>query len=739
MKLPLFRTFPMLTVFVSVVGLVSTIGCSSSSGGSSGGTSGTSSPEGSAVATKLGLTASTANPNNGVCTSVVMSVLTDSGASATSIGKVVSLSGFSHGSFYSDAACTNSISTYTLGSLSSETIYYRNYSQEIVTLQASASGLTAGTASVTSTLGNIQIYAKGYRTYITSSGVAFGFGDNFSGSLGVGNTTPSITVPTLIPNLGNQVLGIANSQYHACFLLSTGTVKCAGYNDYGQLGIGNTTNQTSPVAMLGLGGTVTAVATGAHHTCVLIDDGSVKCVGANSKGQLGNGNTTNQSTLVSTLSLGQSATAITAGNDFTCVILADTTVKCFGENSSGQLGNGSTTATSTPTATLSFGSSVTAIAAGDAHLCALLSDGSMKCVGGNSYGSLGNGNTTNQTSPVSVTGLGQTVSKIIAGSSHTCAQLADGNVKCFGNNLSGQLANGKTVSQSSPVSTIDLGSTITGLAAGVQHTCFVLNYNLVKCIGNGGYGSFGNAASSTGSAAHASSLLPSKTIQFAVADSSLTVDSSCKALVVNLKDQGSSFVHPSDMTLSFSDLTAMGNFYSTSDCSGSSITSTTLSAGQSSLNVYYLISTMPSQPSLSRLKVSSSVTGLGFDVLYLNVSGPVGSSLSFTTSSASSGSVGQCLSQQLQTLDANNNRSQVLTSAKTVTLNGASSGAFYSDSSCTNPITTLTFSVGANTANFYYTSPVDDSASITASGSGLSTISTKYINIGCGLGGCGGD
>jgi len=133
---------------------------------------------------------------------------------------------------------------------------------------------------------------------------------------------------------------LATGGSHTCALTTGGGVKCWGDNSYGQLGNGTTTNQTTPVDVSPLGSTATAISAGDRHTCALTTGGRRQMLGYNFYGQLGNGTTTNQTTPVDVSPLRSTATAISAGDPHTCSLTTGGGVKCWGYNGSGQLGNG---------------------------------------------------------------------------------------------------------------------------------------------------------------------------------------------------------------------------------------------------------------------------------------------------------------------------------------------------------------------------------------------------------------
>jgi alpha-tubulin suppressor-like RCC1 family protein len=235
------------------------------------------------------------------------------------------------------------------------------------------------------------------------------WGNNQYGQLGNGSTTTDF-VPVAVLGIANAVAIAAGAQ-HSCALLKDGTIRCWGMNYGGQLGSGMSTTIapfgiTTPVAVTSITNAV-AIASGESHTCAIIADSTVLCWGDNYDGQLGNGTTTSSAVPV-TVSGITTAAAIAGGRSYTCVILTDGSIRCWGRNYYGQLGNGTRTTTApallTPVTVLDVTSAV-AIGLGSEHSCAVLAGGSVRCWGLNSNGQLGDGTTTDSAVPVTVRGF----------------------------------------------------------------------------------------------------------------------------------------------------------------------------------------------------------------------------------------------------------------------------------------------------------------------------------------------
>jgi len=300
---------------------------------------------------------------------------------------------------------------------------------------------------------------------------------------------------------------VAAGDRHMCGVVSNGTATCWGSNEYGQLGTGDFANSDVPLAITGgalAGKTVTQITAGAYHSCAVISDGSVACWGYNATGQLGKGDYSDSNTPVAITGgalAGKTIVQIEAGNYHTCAVVSDGTIVCWGQGALGQLGDGSNSATASPVAITGgalAGKTVTQIAAGREHTCAVISDGTVACWGFNVKGQIGTGDFTNSNLPIAVTSgalAGETVTQIAAGTYHTCAVISDGTVACWGYNANGQLGNADFADSNVPVESTGgslTNKTVTQIATGSYHTCVVASDGTVACWGWNVYGQLGN-------------------------------------------------------------------------------------------------------------------------------------------------------------------------------------------------------------------------------------------------------
>lgn len=313
--------------------------------------------------------------------------------------------------------------------------------------------------------------------------------------------------PTMVVGQTQQftVPGVSNAadvtagDYHVCVLLQNGAVRCMGNNSAGQLGDGTITDSSTPVTVLQITQAV-GVTTGGFHSCAVLADGRVQCWGMNEVGQLGDGTTTATSTPV-TVSGITTATAVAAGYKHSCALLQSGTVKCWGDNSYGELGDGnailspqrggpSTSHSSVPVTVAGITTAVAVTASDGYHSCAVLQSGSMKCWGDNVSGQLGDGTRSTAVVPVSVVGISTAVG-VSSGDFHTCAVLGNRSVMCWGLNYSGQLGDGTGWDSNTPVLVSGI-STATAVSVGVIHTCAVLQDGTARCWGYNSNGQVGD-------------------------------------------------------------------------------------------------------------------------------------------------------------------------------------------------------------------------------------------------------
>lgn len=284
-------------------------------------------------------------------------------------------------------------------------------------------------------------------------------------------TSPSVMVST-----------VAAGSFHTCAVVAgSGGVRCWGQNWSGQLGDGTRMSRNTPVDVAGLSGVV-AIAAGEVHTCALTSDEAVKCWGENGSGELGDGTETERRTPVDVSGLSSGVVALAIGGTHTCVLMDQqhgAGVKCWGDNSVGQLGDGTTTDASVPVDVLGLEGGVRAIGLGYAHSCAVMQSGAVKCWGANAAGQLGDATNTDRSTPVDVRGLWATALAIDGGWDFTCALTDEGEgvtgARCWGANYLGQLGDGTRTENWTPSRVRNLAGPVLELAAGNDRVCVRVN------------------------------------------------------------------------------------------------------------------------------------------------------------------------------------------------------------------------------------------------------------------------
>ena len=337
--------------------------------------------------------------------------------------------------------------------------------------------LGTGRSAIAVATGTSAPPAQGHTCAILDNATVKCWGGNNVGQLGLGDILTrgdgpgemGDNLPAVDLGTGRTAVAISVASQKSCALLDDGTIKCWGSSDGGS-SPGQMGDNLARVP-LGSGRTAQAISTSRYHTCAILDDHSLKCWGPNSVGELAQGDTTVRGASDSippiNLGSGRTAVALSVGNSTsqtcqTCVLLDNCTVKCWGLNSSGQLGQGdianrgdSLSETGDGLSAIDLGSGRTAIAisASGTTACAVLDNGSLKCWGSGTSGSLGQGDTTTRgdgagemgdSLPAINLGSGRTAIAVTTGdgSPTTCARLDNHGVKCWGSNTAGKLGLG---------------------------------------------------------------------------------------------------------------------------------------------------------------------------------------------------------------------------------------------------------------------------------------------------------
>ena len=362
-----------------------------------------------------------------------------------------------------------------------------------------ASVRVASTNDPQSAIGRIAAGAD-HTCAITNDNAVWCWGSNASRQLGVSaasvSTWTSAPVRSMaLPNARIPVEVVAGS-HHTCVRASDGTVWCWGVNGFGQLGNGGGGTSAIP-QQAQLPALAAHLAAGGASTCAVLVDDSLHCWGANDVGQVGIGSTVSPQTTPQHIAMVPSTFAvrdIDIGDVHVCAASITGAMWCWGLAADGRLGSSSQSDAWLPRSTASLGGAASVVAAGQAHSCVVLQTSTLKCFGSNSSGQLGqNISTTSNDTPTAVV-FGENVDAVSAGSDFTCGLSSTGSVKCFGSNHKGQLANGTTSFTPRPEAQGVTGvgvDRVVALVAGDLHACAVISTGAVMCWGSNEYGQVG--------------------------------------------------------------------------------------------------------------------------------------------------------------------------------------------------------------------------------------------------------
>jgi len=331
---------------------------------------------------------------------------------------------------------------------------------------------------------------------VTPAGAAYCWGDNYYGQLGIGSVDLGHPMPTAVAG-GLKFRSLVAGGYHTCGVTISGAAYCWGSNYWGALGDGTLTDRAAPVAVAG-GLTFRSLTVGGGQTCGVTTSGAAYCWGENDWGEGGDGSGAAYHTTPVAVAGGLSFRSVTAGSNYTCGLTTVGVAYCWGMNTDGRLGDGSADSTTwtmpTPRPVVG-GLTFDSLDAGSVHNCGVTSSGAAYCWGADGAGALGDSAmNTFRTAPVAVRG-GLTFASVTAGSGHTCGVTTSGAAYCWGSDGSGELGDGlpKEIIALTPVAVVG-GLTFASVTAGDIHTCGVTTGGAAYCWGDDGYGELGDGS-----------------------------------------------------------------------------------------------------------------------------------------------------------------------------------------------------------------------------------------------------
>jgi len=278
---------------------------------------------------------------------------------------------------------------------------------------------------------------------------------------------------------------------YACALVDDGSLRCWGDNSCGQLGNGSFASSPVPVKVKGITNAL-VVSAGDCHTCAVLSSGAIQCWGSNARGELGDSQWTRSAVPMPVVGITNAVAVTTRGNAFTCALLADGTASCWGKEDYGELGSGVTMDQAEPMQVANIADGI-AIQSGSSHTCVVSKSGAVQCWGRDMDGQIGDGrlgNNINATTPVSVLGVKSAVA-IACGSAHACVILDDQTVTCWGSNAGPPYSTIAWTISATPLPVVSLAGVL-AVAGGYESSCALLDDGTLRCWGNNANGELGD-------------------------------------------------------------------------------------------------------------------------------------------------------------------------------------------------------------------------------------------------------
>jgi hypothetical protein len=314
--------------------------------------------------------------------------------------------------------------------------------------------------------------ARGHTAAIKTDGTLWVWGSAFNSRLGNRIINGSRSTPVTTFAGGNNWKQVSATRDHTAAIKTDGTLWTWGYGDAGILGNADTTNRSTPVTTFAGGTNWKQVSSGGYHIAAIKTDGTLWTWGSGSTGRLGTNDATNRSTPVTTFAGGTNWKQVSCGRFHTAAIKTDGTLWTWGSGGGGRLGNGITTGNiSTPVTTFAGGTNWKQVSCGVPHTAAIKTDGTLWTWGGGDDGRLGTNDATNRSTPVTTFAGGTNWKQVSSGGYHIAAIKTDGTLWTWGSGGDGRLGNGITTGNvSTPVTTFAGGTNWKQVSSGDRHT-----------------------------------------------------------------------------------------------------------------------------------------------------------------------------------------------------------------------------------------------------------------------------